>query len=153
MIPKKTWDNYKKVINAASKTFNQMTIIWLKSLGGLDRFGEDNKTERFETIELKALAEYNKNRVWPTTEYTETGELDHQSEVMLLNLNYLKGLGYLNNDGNFIFEPSTDRIIHKGVRYKCSGITNLSQAADEDLLVQLILQRETVGTQKPTNGS
>lgn len=151
LISKKTWDSYKKVINSASDTFNQVVITWKKSKGGLDRFMEDNETERFENIELKALAEYNKNRVWPTTFYTEAGEIDRETEVIILNLNYLKGLGYLNKDGNFILEPSTDRIIHKGIVYKCSGMTALSQAADEDLLIQLILQKEIIGSQKPTH--
>ncbi len=151
LISSKTWDNYKKVINSASETFNQVQVIWKRSLGGIDRFMEDNKTERFENICLNILAEYNKNRVWPTTFYTEAGEVDKESEVIILNLSYLKGLGYINDNGNFIFEPSTDRIIHHGVVYKCSGVTNLAQAADEDLLVQLILQREIIDSQKTTH--
>lgn len=151
LIKKKTWDNYKKVINSASETFNQVIVIWKKSLGGLDRNGEDNKTERFESIELKAMAEYNKNRVWPTTYYTETGETDGQTEVILLNIKYLKDLGYINDKGNFILEPSTDRIVHNGITYKCSGMTNLAQAADQDLLIQIILQRETIESQKASH--
>lgn len=147
------WDNYKKVINKGSETFGQVVVTWKKSKGGLDRNGEDNSTERFDNISLTILAEYNKNRIWPTTFYTETGELDKESEVLLFNLKYLKDLGYVNNDGNFIFEPSTDRIVHKGVTYKCSGVTNLAQAADEDLLVQLILQREVIASQQSTHGS
>mgnify|MGYP000205080136 CR=1 FL=1 len=151
LISKKSWDNFKNVINSASETFNQTVVIWKKSKGGLDRFMEDNENERFENIELNALAEYNKNRVWPTTFYTETGEIDRESEVLLFNINYLKNLGHINNNGNFTFEPSTDRIIHKGIIYKCSGITPLSQAADEDLLIQLILQKEVIGSQNPTH--
>lgn len=151
MISKKIWDNYKKVINSASDTFNQSTVIWKRSLGGLDRFGEDNSTERFEEIVLFHLADYNKNRIWPITHYTETGELDHQTEVLIFNLNYLNGLGYLNENGNFIFQPDTDRFIHKGIIWKCSGLTPLAQAADEDLLLQAILQKDPVATSKPTN--
>lgn len=151
LIKSKTWDNYKKVINSASETFNQVVVIWKKSLGGLDRFGEDNQTERFEDIPIKILAEYNKNRVWPTTFYTESGEIDKQSEVLLINLNYLKELGYVNDKGNFILEPSTDKLVHNGILYKCSGMTNLAQAADQDLLVQIILQRETIASQQDTH--
>jgi hypothetical protein len=118
MISDKDWKNYKSTINKASEAFNGVTVIWRKSLGGLDRFGEDNKTERFKNIEIKALANYNYNRVWPATGYTETGELDKESEVLIFNLNYLKTLGYTNENGNFEFEPATDRIIHHGVTWK-----------------------------------
>lgn len=150
LISDSGWEKYQKVINDASDTFNQVVITWKKSVGGIDRFGEDNKTERFQNIYLKCLVEYNKNRVWPATGYTETGELDKQTQVILFNLDYLRNCGYVDSNNNFMFEPSTDRIIHNNVIWKCSGMTNLSQAGNKDLLCQLILQKDVIPTSAPT---
>lgn len=66
-------------------------------------------------------------------------------------MNYLRKLGHLNANGNFTFNESTDRIIHKGVTWKVSGMTDISQAPDEPLLCQLVLQKELVETNKPIN--
>lgn len=148
LISKGFWKTYKKTINSASSDFNQTEVTWLKSMGGLDRDGEDNQTERFSKIPLLCLANYNYNRVWPVTGYTETGEIDKETEVIIFNIDYLCKLGYMKKGGTFNFDPSTDKIVHKGITWKCSGMTNLSQAGDEDLLLQLILQRENPETTK-----
>lgn len=150
-ISDKNWSKYKKVINKASETFNQLTVIWKKSRGGIDRHGEDNLTERFDDIPLKCLANYNDRRVWPINVFTESGELDEMSEVLMFNMAHLKEKGFVNDKGNFIFEPSTDRIIHKGIKWKCAGMTDLSQAADEPLHVHLILQKDPIPTNNPTH--
>jgi hypothetical protein len=149
MISASDWANYHKVINDASDTFNQSIIIWKRSLGGIDRFGEDNKGERFEEIPLFFLADYNRNRVWPITSYTETGEIDKQSEVIMFNMDYLRKLGYVNANDNFIYQPDTDRFIHKGITWKCSGITHLSQAGNKDLLLQAVLQKDIIANTDP----
>lgn len=141
------WAIYKGVINDGQDTFNQDEVIWKKSKGGLDRNVEDNKTEKFDYIVLKALAFYNAMRTWPITEYTETGAIDKESEVALFNIKYLRDLGWLDIAGNFLFDENTDRLIHKGIVWKSSGMTPLSQAQDEPLLIQMVLQKETIASQ------
>lgn len=146
LIGSVTWDLYKNIINSGHETFNQDSITWLRSNGGLDRNGEDNLNENFTSIVLKGLFDYNYFRKWATNQTTETGELDRQNEVILLNIKYLKDLGYMNSAGYFNFDQSSDRFIHKGIKYKSVGSTLVSQAQTEPLLFMVILQREEIQT-------
>lgn len=141
-----TWDKYKDIINQAHDTFNQHTIVWKRSLGGLDRNGEDNLSERFENIELKGLIDYNYIRKWPITNVTTTGELDRQTMVLILNIKYLSDNGWLNVNNNFNFNFTSDRFIDQGITYKAFGDTPLSQAYDNPLHIMLVLQRDEIIT-------
>ena len=140
------WAQYKSIINSGQETFNQQDITWLKSRGGLDRNGEDNLTETFTTIILKGLVEYNAFRKWATNFTSETGELDRQTEVLLLNMKYLRDNGYLNANNKLDYNPDTDRFISSGIKYKSRGDTVLSQAQDEPLLYMVVLEREETQT-------
>ena len=142
------WANYKAIINDAHDTFNQQSIVWLKSKGGLDRDGEDNLTEQFDSITLKALVQYNHFRTWPTDITTEAGKIDGQTELLIFNVKYLKDLGYINANGNFDYDSAADRFKHNEVIYKSAGESFISQAQDEPLLLQIILQREEIPSGK-----
>ena len=136
------WDEFKSIINDAHDTFFQDTLVWYKSKGALDVHGEDMLNERFTIINLKCLFSYNYFRTWPVTQTSETGQLDRESLVVLLNKSYLNSLGYINDNGNFIFNPGLDRFLIRGVKYKAMGQTDLSQAYDTPLLFQIIMQKE-----------
>lgn len=140
------WENYKSLINQAHDTFSQDTIVWKRSLGGIDYNGEDNLTERFSSIDLKCLINYNVFRVWPTNQPTTTGELDRETMALLLNIRYLDSLGYLNANGNFVYNQDKDRFIHHGITYKSGGDTKVAQANDEPLIIQLMLIRQETNT-------
>jgi len=140
------WAAYEGIINDAHDTFNKQIVIWKRSLGGLDRNGEDNKTERFQNIPLYCLIDYNAFRKWPTDQSSETGDLDRQTELMFLNRKYLLDNGWINSDGNFDYDPAADRFIHKGKTYKASGDTDVSQDQTKPLLFQIILRREETPT-------
>lgn len=146
LIGSANWSLYKDIINSGQETFNQDNITWLRSNGGLDRNGEDNETENFSSIVLKGLFDYNYFRKWASNQTTETGELDRENQVILLNIKYLKGLGYMNSAGYFNYDQSADRFIHKGIKYKSVGSSLVSQAQDEPLLFMVILQREEIQT-------
>src|ERR1019366_4735125 len=135
------WNNFKTLINSAHDTFNQQTITWLRSKGGLDPYGEDNKTESFTPISLLCLVDYASKIKWPLDHYTESGDLDKENMAILFNLSYLKGLGYLTASGDFVYATDADRIVYNGVTWKCSAMTNVSQAPDVPLLVMLIFQK------------
>lgn len=151
LIPDSTWNNYKDIINGIHEDFNQDDLIWERSRGGIDRDGEDNSTERFSLITLKVLFQYNQTRVWPLTKFADTGLLDKESVVALININYLNNLGYINANGNFDYNQDADRFVHKGIRYKSAGDTQLSQAKDTPLLFMVILVRDSLPTAKKAN--
>jgi hypothetical protein len=146
LVGNSVWAQYKSIINDGHDTFNQDQIIWLKSRGGIDRNGEDNLTEQFAVVTLLGLFDYNAFRKWPINQTTDTGELDRQTEVILLNIKYLRDSGYLTPAGNFNFQQDADRFIHKGIKYKSTGQTPISQAKDEPLLIMIILSREEILT-------
>ena len=136
------WNKFRKIIRDAHDTFNQETIIWYRSLGGMDRWGEDNVTERFEIITLNGLFLFNYFRTWPITYTTETGELDRQSKVLLLNIDYLGENGWLDPYGKLNHDAAADRFEYRGELYKDMGNTELSQAASTPLLTAIVLKEE-----------
>jgi len=146
LIGAAVWAQYKAIINDGQDTFNQMDITWLRSVGGLDRNGEDNLTEGFTNITLKGLIDFNYFRKWSVMMTTESGALDRQTEVLLLNMEYLRGLGYLNANNYFDYDKNADRFIGNGIKYKAVGDTHISQAQDEPLLFMVILEREETPT-------
>lgn len=145
------WSAYEKAINGAHDFFNQQTITWKKSGGGIDRNGEDNATETFTDIPIKALVNYNSFKTWASEMPSQVGELDKQTEVLLLNYKYLQDNNWINANGNFDYDPAADRFIHNGITYRSSGDTLICQAKDKPLLVQIVLQREETPTGSKTN--
>lgn len=141
------WNTYKKIINDAHDFFNQEEITWYRQVNNLQRYGEDSSTYSNHTpITLKCLNAYNYFRSWPMTDETVGGKLDKESMVVLLNKKYLNDLGYINNDGNFDFDPGSDYFEFLGQKMTSAGETPLSQAYDEPLFIMLILKREPTPT-------
>ena len=140
------WERFKSIIKDAHDTFFQDTIIWRRFIYGLDIHGEDNENATFQDIPLKCLFRYNDFKVWPLNTPTTSGEIDRQTNVVMFNLRYLDGLGYLDANKQFMFCQSADRIIARGVVYKSTGETFLSQAYDEPVMMHMVLTREEVET-------
>ncbi len=151
IIPNSAWNDVKNAIDSVHYDFNQDDITWFRSGGGIDRFGEDNATERFTQINLKCLVQFNNTRVWPLTRFTESGSTDQQSELLWLNMTYLKGLGYINSSGFFSYQQDADYFVHKGIKYQPNGDTLVSQAKDQPMFFLIILKRESVATNQPSN--
>lgn len=141
LIGLNNWNKFKKLIDDAHDSFSQDIVIWRRSELKISFFNEDDRYE-YQDIELKCLMEYNFFRVWPTTRRTISGEVDGTDISMLLNLNYLRKQGYLNDKGYFNFNADRDYFFHQGIKYKCEGHTPISQAHDEPLLIQVILRRQ-----------
>ena len=142
------WQKYKDAINSAHTDFNQEDITWKRSTVFMDRFGEDpsGTGEVFQDVTLKVLIQSNYFRSWPVTSTSESGELDKESLVVILNYKYLKDNGYTTAENYFDFKPDLDRFIIKGRAYKSFGDLDASYANDEPLLFYLILKREKTDT-------
>lgn len=144
------WADYKSIINEAHNTFNQQSLIWRKFNASLNRDGEDIPGS-VSNINILGLIKYNDFKTWPSDYNTESGSLDRENEVLILNLKYLRDNGWLNSNGNFDYDVSMDRFIHDGIIYKSTGETKICQAQDEPLLVMLILKREETNTGSDNN--
>lgn len=139
------WDAYKSVINEYHEDAFQQTITWNTMATSVDPHGED-MNEREIDIELKGLIGYNYFRSWPVNKVSEAGETDKQSMIMYFNLAYLTGLGHINAEGQFQFNPGRDYFTVQGVRYKPAGDSLTAQAHDNPLLVFIIVKREELPT-------
>ena len=128
------WIEYINVINEFASDASQESIIWKRSRGGLDRYQEDNPTERFDTITLKGLVLYNVFRTWPIDRDSETGMLDNQNCMVFLTNKVLNDLGYLNANGYFNFNHAADEFEIAGIKYRPAGDTQAAQA--KPMLVQ-----------------
>lgn len=149
LVGNASWAAYKKVMRDAHDTFNQASITWKReSNSNITEYAEEESTV-FTDIELKVLVGFNNFRTWPITQNTNTGNLDNQNMIILVNKQYLGELGYLTDKGYFNFNPNTDYFIHMGIRYKAEGDTAMSQAYDDPLFMQIILRREE--TKEGTN--
>lgn len=135
------WAGFEAMIDAAAANWFKQPVIWQRQIANIHEFGEDG-TPVTENINLECLAFYNEFRTWPITDYTDTGEIDKQSLVLMFNLNTLADLGYTNSEGSWDFKPEVDRFIFQGISLKCAGWTNLAQTSNKPLLVQLVFQRE-----------
>jgi hypothetical protein len=141
------WQTYKGIINNAHTIFNQDSIDWVRHTHGLQRYGEDNRLlDKNSTITLKCLINYNVYRSWPMTKETESGAIDKESMAVMFNKAYLNGLGYINANNNFDFDPGLDVFIHQGQNFRASGETPAAQAYDDPLLVIIILKRMETNT-------
>lgn len=145
LISPNTWGNFRALINSAHDTFNTKEIVWKKALNKLDRYGED-PTSITSSVTLKVLINYNYMRTWPITFTTDSGELDRQSLQLLINKDYLRGLGFINAEGYFNYNPDLDRFIIDGLVHKAFGDTPISQAYKDDLLFAIVVKREETST-------
>lgn len=146
-VRQSAWDAFRKAVNDFAEDAFQQPITWKRSLGGLDRYGEDNLDENFENIELRVLSQYNYFRAWPLNKLTETGALDGQSLAVFFNKQVLLTLGYIDANGNFMINEQADYFILNGIKHKPSGTTDVSQAKEETgdkdgaILTMLVLRR------------
>lgn len=141
MIGEHNWNIYKNIINKIHDEFNQQIIIWRRFTYGTSRYGEgDNKN--YEEIELKCLIGYNDFRTWPITERGLSGDVDKQNMYVLINIQYLRKLGYLSTESDryLDLDMDNDYFIYQGQKWFLSGETPISQAKDEPLLFQIILR-------------
>lgn len=146
MTPKQ-WKMHIDTINDFHEDAFQQDIIWVNNITTLSKHGEDNNIKS-RTINLKGLVYYNVFRSWPIDQGTDSGDLDKQSCMIYLNKKWLEENGYLNNDGEFAFNPDHDRFIIKGNKYFPSGDSDVAQAYDNPLLVFIILKRDQIPTGK-----
>ena len=141
------FDKYKSVINnLAQNLLHREIITWHKLTYNVDYTGE-GESSHFANINLRCLIEYNFRRTWPIDTETNSGSIDGQTICAIINLKYLKTLGYTDSNGYPIFNLGTDEFTHMGIKYISGGDSAIDQASDDPLLFQLILKRKTL-----TNG-
>jgi len=141
------WAIYKNIIDNAHNFFNQDIITWVRISHGLQRWGEDDVAiDKTFSTNLKCLINYNVYRSWPMSKESEGGVMDKESILVILNKEYLNGLGYINANGNFDFDPGKDYFLHQGQKLRASGETPAAQAKDNPLLVYIILKRMETDT-------
>lgn len=146
LVTSAQWAAFKKLIRNGHDTFSQDTLVWRRAKRVIKRYREDGDVLAYENIPLKCLVGYNTFRTWPLTKHGETGELDDQNQLVYLNREYLRELGYLNSQGYLAFNPGVDEFFHRGSVYKAEGDTLASQAHDDPLLFLLVLRRKALLT-------
>jgi len=147
MLTSAQWQQYRNVVNQASESFNQDTIIWRRHTRGFQRYGEDTGgVDDYTNITLNCLIAYNIFRTWPMSKETVGGQLDDENIVLVLNKKYLEDLGYLNSDEFFEMDPGKDQFIHRGIEYRSGGETEVAQAGDKPLMFYIMLSRKETPT-------
>jgi len=141
------WLNYENVINQASDTFGKEIITWNRLNKAISRFGEDDPSSSgFTVISLECLVQYNANRTWPINKETQSGELDKENIMIILNKEYLRVNNYLDANGYFDFRPDRDTFELHGQKYKPAGDTEVAQTNKNPLLMFVILERMILPT-------
>lgn len=140
------WQEYKDIINEFNLDDSNMQVItWRRLTTNLSRFGEDDNIAHTNT-NINGLLQYNYFRSWPTNKTTISGEVDKESVLLWLNIEYLRTNGWLTASNQFSFRPGEDRFIVNGVTYKALGNSQAAQASDEPLLVFIVLKAEETET-------
>ncbi|MAO08124.1 MAG: hypothetical protein CL596_05360 [Alteromonas sp.] len=139
------WAEYQKVMNEWQEDAFQQEIIWKRNYTQDSKTGEGNNI-RYMPISLRCLVQYNYFRSWPVNQTEDSGEIDKNSIVIYLNIEYLRNLGYVNKDNQFTFNPGYDRFILNGLEYTASGDTHVAQAYDKPLFMFIVLKREEIKT-------
>lgn len=135
------WEDFKNLISVdSSDTFGKQTIIWRRLKSSVDRYKEDNSQGTYHDVTLRCLVNYNYMRSWPITNFTEAGELQAQSIQVIFYKKYLKDNGYLTADGKLDYKPDHDRFVLDGIIRKPVGDSSISQAGDESLLYEVIME-------------
>lgn len=142
LIPNKSWDRYKKIV----RTFmdvdaGRQEITWAKHVDLLPTHAEDYYPV-YRNITIEALCYYNSFRNWPINKETVTGELDDENLSIMVTDSFIKSIGYLNDNGYWDFDWSSDRFVINGIVYKPSGDTQVAQAKDQALVFLVILKRD-----------
>lgn len=139
------WAAYKQVIDNFHDDAFQDDIVWKRQVTTRDPNGETSN-ERFVSVNLKGLVQYNYFRSWPMNQQTPSGELDKESVLVYLNNQYLEDEGHLDLNKQFEFDPGVDRFVLRGRVYKALGDSHAAQAKNTPLLTFLILKREETST-------
>lgn len=140
------WDKFKPAIDqVAFNLFFNKEVTWNRLVKKLNIHGE-NDQPTFESVNIKALIEYNVFRIWPIDRFSPSGQMDGQHLCLIINKHYLNLNGWLNAEGNFDFNPGADYFVINGKRYHDAGFTEASQADSEGLLFYLILKRQEYRT-------
>jgi len=135
------WADYTNMVNDAGDTFNKEVITWRRLSMGLDDNGEE-AVASYTDIELEVLIAYNYFRTWPISAETTGGEIDKESMVVFINMQYLRDLGYLTAKDYFDFDPGKDRFLVSGDTWQSAGDTHAAQASTNPVLFQIIMRRE-----------
>ena len=98
LISGQDWSAFRQIINDASATFNQQLITWKHARVLLDYDGNDDNPNNFEDIQLSCLVVYNTFPTWPIDRLTEGGTHEKESLNIIINKDYLRGLGRLNSN-------------------------------------------------------
>ena len=142
LVPNKSWDRYKRIISTfMDKDAGRQSIIWAKNVDQLLTHGEDY-IPKYYRIEIEALCFYNAFRNWPINKATVSGELDEENLSILVTMEYIESIGYLNKDGYWDFDWSKDRFVINGQVYKPSGDTQVAQAKGPAFVFMVILKRD-----------
>ena len=139
------WDAHAAAINEFAEDAFQQLITWRTNITNLSEHGEDD-VNRTRDITLKGLVLYNYFRSWPTNKPDVAGEIDNESVLIYFNSKYLADEGYINSDGQFDFQPVTDRFWVNGLQYKASGESQAAQSNDQPLLHFVIMKREELNS-------
>lgn len=148
LITDAQWATYRDLINSAGQTFNTEPVIWRRKIQNMDYHGE-GMAKVYNDITLLGLIQYNVLRVWPIQILTESGKMDNENCLLILNKDYLRGLGYLNANDYFTFDGGFDRFVIRGQTYQVRGDTEAAQEHNDPLLYYIILIREQLSTPGP----
>jgi hypothetical protein len=141
LVSDRDWDAYRSLMMDAHDTFHQKDIVWKRATTDISIWGEDPTTP-YVDVHIKGLLNDNYRRSWPITQATDAGKLDRESTQLLLNKDYLRNNGWLNNDGYFDFKRDEDLFVIDGITYRPSGDTPTGQAHDDEVMFAIILKRE-----------
>lgn len=144
-MSKGDWDSHVNAINEWQEDSFQEPVIFRRNIVKISQNGEDNNV-RYKDIEILGLVQYNYFRSWPVSQPTDTGEIDKESCMLYLNVEYLRRNGLTNEFNQFLFDPAEDRFIISGVNYKPAGESQVAQAHDKTILFYIILKREEIPT-------
>ena len=150
MIKQATIDKVRRVHNRFAESMAQESVEWYKDTPTSVPLFNEGEKNLAPAVTLKGLVGYNVFRTWPITKQSPEGELDNQNLVVYFYLDYLNELGYTNEHNYFVFNPSKDRFVIRGMRYKCEGHTQAAQIGDSPLLIQLSMLRDDQATTEPT---
>lgn len=139
----------RQAINDASDTFNKQLITWARATKKLDYNGNDDDPLTYSMIPLLCLCAFNTMPSWPLDRQTETGIVDKDGLPIILNKDYLRGLGYLTPDGMMAIDMDVDYFILDGKKYKVLGDTQASPLGNDPTLQYLILVRDNIQTGIP----
>ncbi len=139
------WQDYYDAINEWQDDVFQQDIVWKRNYVNNSKTGEDNNI-RFMDITLKGLIQYNYFRSWPVNQTEDSGEIDKNSIVIYLNIDYLDKLGYINSNKQFTFNPGLDRFLINGLVYTTDGESHVAQAHHKPLFIFMVLKREEIQT-------